>query len=525
MLSKIILLASIYCFGLVSMKHALHILQQNRYNLRRYVDWCGKRVKASRFSFALLIWFIPCVGIAMMNQTHIMMTLMTLLMLVYGYVLYQADRRHAAILPLVWTGRVKRLFLMMSVLIWIWLKLFFQLLDIRVFISLACLQFLIPWFLILPSQWLMMPIEQGIRKWYVRDAKQMMRKYPHQLRIGITGSYGKTSVKNIMYHVLSEQYYCYKTPKSYNNLMGITRSIREQLKPVHQAFICEMGADHVHEITRLAEFVAPRIGVVSAVGPQHLQTFHSIENILQEKMQLIEHLPADGFGVINMDNDYIRNYEIKNTCKIIRYGIHQKGAELRAYNIQSTAKGTTFQVDADGKTYSFHTILLGEHNVLNILASLAVGWHLNVPWEDMQRAVERVPFIEHRLELNHTYPFTMIDNSYNSNPVSARLALGVLAQMPGRHILITPGFIDLGSVENEENRRFGETIPQYADEVILVGEQQTRFIYKGLLQTDMDRSRIHIVKMTKDALSLCRKIAAADDTVLIENDLPDAFNR
>ena len=354
--------------------------------------------------------------------------------------------------------------------------------------------------------------------------RSIMQKYSNQMRIGITGSYGKTSVKNIMYHVLSEQYYCFKTPKSYNNLMGITRSIREQLKPVHQAFICEMGADHIHEITRLAEFVKPRIGVVSAVGPQHLQTFHSIDNILQEKMQLIEHLPKDGLGVINMDNDYIRNYEIKNTCKIIRYGIHQKDADLRAYNIISDAGGTTFQVDASGESYTFHTILLGEHNVLNILASLAVGWYMNIPWKAMQQAVERVPFIEHRLELNHQYPFTMIDNSYNSNPVSARLALGVLAQMPGRHILITPGFIDLGSVENEENRRFGEVIPQYADEVILVGEQQTRYIYKGLLQTEMDQSRIHVVKMTKDALALCRKIAAPSDTVLIENDLPDAFN-
>lgn len=523
-MSKVILFVSIYCFELVSIKHALHILQQNRYNLRRYIDWCAKRIKSSNVSFALIIWFIPCLGIAMMNRTSIMMTLMTLLMLVYGYVLYQADHRHTAILPLVWTARIKRLSFMMSLLTWGWLYLLYRLLGIRAFICLACLQFFSPWLLILPSQWLMMPIEQGIRKWYVRDAKRIMQKYSNQMRIGITGSYGKTSVKNIMYHVLSEQFYCFKTPKSYNNLMGITRSIREQLKPVHQAFICEMGADHIHEITRLAEFVKPRIGVVSAVGPQHLQTFHSIDNILQEKMQLIEHLPKDGLGVINMDNDYIRNYEIKNTCKIIRYGIHQKDADLRAYNIISDAGGTTFQVDASGESYTFHTILLGEHNVLNILASLAVGWYLNIPWKAMQQAVERVPFIEHRLELNHQYPFTMIDNSYNSNPVSARLALGVLAQMPGRHILITPGFIDLGSVENEENRRFGEVIPQYADEVILVGEQQTRYIYKGLLQTEMDQSRIHVVKMTKDALALCRKIAAPSDTVLIENDLPDAFN-
>lgn len=523
-MSSILLLASIYCFCLVSTKHALHILQQNRYNLRRYVYWCKKRVASSKFSPALILWFIPCMGIAVMNQKHIIMSLMTLLMLVYGYVLYQADRSRTQILPLIVTARIKRLFGMMSLVEIIWLYLLFRLLDIRVFIGLACLQFVTPWFLIVPAQWLMMPIEQGIRKWYVSDAKQLMRKYPHQIRIGITGSYGKTSVKNILYYVLSEQYYCYKTPKSYNNLMGITRSIREQLKPVHQAFICEMGADHVHEISRLAQFVEPRIGIVSAVGPQHLQTFHTIENILQEKMQLIEQLPSDGLGVINMDNDYIRNYTIKNTCRIIRYGIHQQGADLRAYEIQSNAKGTTFQVDVDGHTYGFHTILLGEHNVLNILASLAVGWHLNVPWEAMQKAVERVPFIEHRLELNHQYPFTMIDNSYNSNPVSARLALDVLAKMPGRHILITPGFIDLGSVENEENRRLGEILPQFADEVILVGEQQTRYIYKGLLQTNMDMSSVHVVKMTKDALALCTKIASSEDTVLIENDLPDAFN-
>ena len=363
--------------------------------------------------------------------------------------------------------------------------------------------------------WMMHPIETRIRNSYANKAKKKLQKFKGMI-IGITGSYGKTSIKNLVYDVLSMKYLCLKTKGSYNNQMGITKTILEEMN--HQEiFICEMGADHVHEIEDLCEFVEPDIGILSSVGPQHLSTFQTIENILFEKMKLLESLPKEGMGFYNFDNFYLKQLDMKLDCPITRVGI-QSYADIKAINYVCDHLGSQFDVVLENQIVHFHTKLLGEHNILNCLFAIALGHYLNVDIPLIQMAISMAKPTEHRMELKPFYKGMCIDNAYNSNPNSAKLSLEVLKKMPGRHYIITPGFIDLGDLHDYYSEEFGKQM-SFCDGIVLIGNCEA--ILRGL--KEYDKSKIIQVKTMKEALFIMSTILKEKDTVLIENDIPEAL--
>ena len=306
--------------------------------------------------------------------------------------------------------------------------------------------------------------------------------------------------------------------------MGITRTIREQLKSIHEVFVCEMGADKKGDITYLMDFVKPQFGVVTSIGPQHLATFKSQENITNEKMQEIEMLPKDGVGFINLDNEFIANYNIKNTCKIVSVGIENKNADLVASNIKYSKDGSSFSVKINGKNHKFNTALLGKHNITNILIGIGVALELNISIEDIIRNVANIRQIEHRLEVKNLHGFTVIDDAFNANPVGSKMAIDVLQLMGGRRIVVTPGMIDLGESQEKENFEFGKYMADKVDQVLLVGEKQTKSICHGLKQGGFNMHDVRIFDNVRDAMHYAYKRYSHSDTILIENDLPDAFN-
>jgi UDP-N-acetylmuramoyl-tripeptide--D-alanyl-D-alanine ligase len=315
------------------------------------------------------------------------------------------------------------------------------------------------------------------------------------------------------------------TPASFNTSMGVTIAIRNYLKPLHQVFICEMGADKVNEINFLTKFVENQYGLVTTIGPQHLNTFKTIENIAHEKMKMIENLPAGGVGFMNKDNDYIRNYPLKNPCKKVYYGIEQEDVDYRAVDIKYSPQGSEFVVlTANGERHQFQTRLLGEHNIMNILASIAIGIEMGIQWNQLKKAVKKVKYVEHRLEVKKINGYTFIDNAFNSNPVSAKVSLDILSGMPGKRVIITPGMIELGELEEEENRNFGRQMLGKVDKVILVGINRTKPIQEGLKETSFPTEDIVIVKTVKEAFDYVYNNMSKEDTMLIENDLPDVFN-
>ena len=344
--------------------------------------------------------------------------------------------------------------------------------------------------------------------------------------IGITGSYGKTSCKNILADVLNVKFNALPTPKSLNTFNGLMITINNKLSKFDDIFIAEMGAYVKGEIHRLCELVTPKYGIITSIGNAHLETFGSEKNIQHGKMELIEFLPKDGIGVLNKDDPKQTSYKIKNSCKILWIAIDNDDADVVASDIKCTSTGTKFMVKFknNDKQYEFETRLLGRHNVYNILSALALGYEFGINIKDLQTGVRKVRPVEHRLELKKLGNFYQIDDAYNSNPVGAKSALDVLAMMDGQRIVVTPGMVELGAKEEELNRIFGEQISEIADKVILIGEKRTKPIYDGLVSKGYKKENIYISNDVREAYTILNKLKDDKDLyALFENDLPDAY--
>lgn len=507
-------------------KHALHMYQQNRYELNRYLQWFTASLRTTIFAIvrALVIGLVLSLIITWFELPGQILTLV--LIYLFAYFSIRAERNKPYIKPLKITARVKRQIALMSLLtlILVYFMVVHYSLSPLPLIAMMYETSIVHLLLIVMAV-ITEPLERLIKEFYIGLAKGILAKRPDLIKIGITGSYGKTSSKNILDEILSEEFYVLATPASFNTPMGITITIRQHLKNLHQIFIVEMGADRVGDINYLTKFVKPQYGIVTSIGPQHLNTFKTINNIIKEKMKMIENLPPNGVGVINLDNEYIRAYKIQNKCRIITVGIESEDVDFRAIDITYTPEGTEFSIQSSDRLVRFKTRLLGKHNVSNILVAIAVGRALDLSWEQLQKAVANVNYIEHRLQLKKINGLTFIDNAFNSNPEGSRMSLEVLKMMPGKRFIITPGMIDLGVKQKMYNSEFGRSMKGCADVVILVGKTQTKPIYDGLKESGFDMDRVFVFSTVKEGFDYVHKHASAKDTILLENDLPDAFSR
>lgn len=508
------------CYLYVNIKYSTMILQQQHYHKDRYLHWLKSNwlQKRTILLTALLCSMYVCFFLHGDYRKEVILLMMALT----AYFAYKIDHEIKYRLPLKLTHRIKRLLCVRMLLYVLFAWMFTYTKDTIWMICTPWLYWL-PFFEILISLMIVEPFEQMIQRYYMNDAKTKLSKRKDLTIIGITGSYGKTSVKNILYTLLSDRYDTLMTPKSFNNKMGITLTIRNSLKRMHQVFLCEMGADHVGEILELMHFVKPQIGIVTAIGPQHLSTFHTMENIIREKMYMIEELPADGIGFLNADNTYIRSHPLASACKIIWFG-KDVIADYRIIDIQPHALGTTFSLAYEKVIYTFDIKLLGEHNVYNTCAGIALAHEMGISFSHLQALCKEITYVKHRLQIVSTTPYTLIDDAYNANPTGAHHALQVLKAMKERTIIVTPGMIELGDKEDQVNKAFGKEMADCVDEVILVGIKVTSMIQKGLMEEGFDENHLHICKDFTQAMKVLKEIVQEHDVVLLENDLPDAFS-
>ena len=290
----------------------------------------------------------------------------------------------------------------------------------------------------LAANWLLKPVEANINRKYYQDAERILRGMPDLKIIGVTGSYGKTSTKHYLNRILSEKYDVMMTPGSFNTTMGVIRTVREYLKPYNEVFIVEMGAKQPGDIKEICALVHPEIGIVTAVGEQHLESFKTIENVQRTKFELIDSLPTDGLAVVNNDFPFVANRKVDNV-KCIRYAVSECGpAEYIAEDIRYSAHGTSFTVvTPTGEKFGFSTHLVGECNVSNLLAAIIVALRLEVPIEKIRYAVNDIQQVEHRLNMKRTPGgVTIIDDAFNSNPTGSKMALDVLKMMTGGRRLL-----------------------------------------------------------------------------------------
>lgn len=371
------------------------------------------------------------------------------------------------------------------------------------------------------------PIEKRINTYYYTMAQEKIKSMDDLDTVGITGSFGKTSTKFIVDTILKEKYRVLKTPESYNTPMGISKVINSKLTNDYEIFIAEMGARYIGDIKEIAKLVHPKIGVITSIGPAHLETFKNIENIMKTKYELIEELPSDGIAIFNYDNKYLRKLADKTFKEKILYGLeNQEKLDIYATDIEVSELGSSFILkDKSGKEIKCTTKLLGKHNIYNILAGASVAKTLGLTFEEIRRGIAKIEPIPHRLNIiNPGTGVIVIDDTFNSNPVGVKAALEVLNQFKeGRKIIITPGMVELGDKEEESNREFGVRISTVCDYVILVGKNRTKPIYKGLKESGYNENNIIVVQNLDEATKEFQKIVRPKDIVLFENDLPDNY--
>ena len=368
------------------------------------------------------------------------------------------------------------------------------------------------------------PLEKFISELYFRDAQRILKERDDLLRIGITGSWGKTSVKFILGTILGEKYQTLVTPASYNTPMGVTKVIRSRLEPGHRIFIAEMGARHVGDIKEMCRLVHPQIGILTSVGPQHLDTFKTLERITKTKYELINALPADGKAFFADDDGICRELYDKTQKKKYISGLASERDDVWAEDIAYSPEGSSFLLCTADKRIPCCTQLLGELNIRNILLCASVALSLGLTMEQISRGIRKIDPIEHRLQLiRHPGGLNVIDDAFNSNIRGAKQAFEVLKQFPKQRIVVTPGMVELGEHEADMNREFGQAMADCCDMVILVGKKRSEAIRNGLMEKSFPEEAVRIVSSLTEATAILRDISGAGDTVLFENDLPDNY--
>ena len=478
-------------FQVVRMRRALHVFQLEGYKRKRFIDWC------------------------------------------------RAQRRRALFLkpmtakkPLVLTGRAWRILSTAILLTLVAVAVLPGLMHITwgwpydvgswLVLGAACFWGL-PWLLVLADA-LVSPIQRTINATYLRRARAKLAQVGPTV-VGVTGSFGKTSTKFAIEGLIGPPAAVLATPGSFNTPLGVCRTINERLTPSHRYFVVEMGAYGEGEIAELVAFVKPAIGVLTAIGPAHLERFGSLEATARAKYEIVRDLPADGTAVMNVDDERVRALADGTThVRVTRYGIDPAGTpDVTARAAQTTPRGTRFTLVSGDEEVEVSMRLLGRHALGHVLAAASVALVCGRRVTELRGPIAALQPVEHRLQIiEGTGGVTVIDDAYNSNPEGAAAALEVLEAMPGkRKVVVTPGIIELGPLQAEANETFGRRAAAVADAVILVASTNRAALVAGA-ETD-GSGEVITVDSLDEARARLGEILRPGDVVLFENDLPDQY--
>lgn len=521
LLNVLIILLGVYYFNKI--KHCFHMLQLESYINERYRGWMKKN-KKEKITFRDFILIIPIVIIAFNLTAGLIVGLVTAALLVASRPIYKAKK------PLAITNRVKRLFKTGTFMLIIPTVLGNVFIFINQSVGVSAAVLLISLLIVLSTYLVMLinkinqPIEKHINNGFVKKAENKLKGMPNLTVIGITGSYGKTTTKYIVTSILSQKYNTLMTPESYNTTLGVVRTINEKLDSTHDIFVCEMGAKNVGDIKEICDIVKPNYGILTAIGPQHLETFKAIENVQKTKMELVDSLPNDnGIAFVNNEDENIKKISFEK--KVVKYGLDEN-ADYYAYNIKIEESGSNFCVHTpQGEITNIKTKLLGEHSILNIVGAIAVAQHFGLNADEIKAGIRFLKPVPHRLELKRNpNGLLIIDDAYNSNIKGAKMAVKTLGRFENKtRILVTPGIVDLGEYAEKYNMEFAEEATKYCDYIIFVGEKQAQVLNQGIAHTNYSPTQVYVAKNIQDAFKKLGEFDASNTVALLENDLPDNY--
>jgi UDP-N-acetylmuramoyl-tripeptide--D-alanyl-D-alanine ligase len=500
----------------------LHVFQQEEYDGLRFLRWVWcERAWDRRLSLALIVigfaqfvlgerfgidWVFPVVAGLAFLATAIL----------------ENDPRKTAKKKLAMTARAKRIY----VIAWVLLAV--------VAVSPSYVLFwvipvqLIPLALVVANL-ILKPFEARVQRRYWREAHEKLGKL-RPMVIGITGSYGKTSVKHILGHVLETVGPTLITPGSVNTAMGIARIVRERLQAHHRYFVVEMGAYGPRSIQRLCELAPPDFGVITAIGKAHYERFKSLETVAAAKFELAEAVQRKG-GQTIVASDALgfaapRKFAATHPEALVSVGDDDGALQIRS--IEQEEAGVAVSVRWLGVTYELRAPLFGLHQGRNVALAFAIACSLGMAPEDVVASLRSVPQIAHRLEVKRQGSgAVLIDDAYNSNPVGFASALGVLDVLRrpgGRRILVTPGMVELGAEHNAEHSRIGRLAADHVDILLAVAPQRIAPLTEAFRAAAPSAEFVPCAAFAEAQTWLDTHLGP-QDAVLIENDLPDLYER
>lgn len=510
----------------------LQVFQLGGYRVKDYFEW----FKSTKFNFygrLIMLSFLSSAALLITNvllEDFFKYKIMTYLGLVFYlifviiFIINQFSAPQKT--PLKYTHRMNRLVGVLFVLIFTatFFMLNFSTIHIKYFKFgvVGLTPVFMPIFVLL-AFFITYPFEYWNNQRYKRMAEKKLNSMDRILKIGITGSYGKTSVKTILATILGEKYKVCASPYSFNTPMGLSKTILKDLSDKDEIFIAEMGAKHVGDIKYLCEMIKPNIGILTSIGNQHLATFGSQENIIKTKNELAQNLDKNGKMFYNLDNDFCKVLYEKS--KGLKFGssINQQ-SEYYASDIKITSTGSKFTLHLKDDKIECSTKLLGEHNISNIVLCASVAKNVGLSIEEIKRGISKLIQTPHRLAIvPSNNSLVVLDDAYNGSVEGSKAALKVLSSFEGKKVVITPGLIELGKETFNSNFELGRDMAYVADYVIINGAVNYDAIKNGLEFAGFNSEHIFQSGSLKQAVEFLPKITSPGDVVLFENDLPDNY--
>ena len=427
---------------------------------------------------------------------------------------------------LVWTNKAKLIFGLSIILFLFFLGIAFYYITLF-YQMLICIFLIILYFLLLPHYYLILssliikPFEIVIKHFVILRAQKKLKKHPHLKIIGITGSYGKTSVKDFLATLLVTKYKVLKTPENINTPLGISALIQKEDLSKYEIFLVEMGAYRSGDIKKICQLVRPTIGILTGINESHLERFGTLKNTIKTKFELIESLPPEGMAILNKDDENVKNnYTDFGNCRKKTYS-HQS-----AENILISENGIAFDLQPDLK---IKAKILGKHNITNLMGAIFTAQELGLSNTEIQTGSQKIVPIKHRLEpVYNPNGIIVIDDSYNGNPTGVKAAIEVLSEFKNyRKIFIPPGLVELGDTKAEIHIEIGKLLTEVCDLVILIRNSNTPFFLTGLQQAgwgiDENETRLKVFDTSQEAHQALPNILKKGDVILFQNDWTDNY--
>ena len=507
---QFILLLSLLVFSFFRFRTLMLFFQQDEYDNVRFLKnvYQNKNLIDKKLSITLLV-------LLLISLTSSFLSILLIPVLIF-FVIREERMQKKAKKKLVMTIRVRRI-ISVSLAWTAGCIALFSLMNI--FLEGIVIVQLLPILLVLGNLTLV-PVEKRIQDRIIKEAKANLKKCD-PIVIGITGSYGKTSTKHILAHILSSANKSVLfTPGSVNTPMGICRILREKLKPEHRYFIAEMGAYHKGSIDILCRLVNPKYGIVTSIGQAHYERFGSQKNVAEAKFEITDYVQKnDGFLIANADQ--IKAEFIPHNKKIIQCG---KNKDYFVSDMAQSRDGISFYFHHKDKKTLIKAPVFGLHHVNNIATSITFALELGIPMSTVQAALKSLPQINHRLEVKTENGITFIDDAYNSNVEGFKSALNLLKTLKTtRGILVTPGMVELGKLNDVQHAIVGELAAKTADIVILIIPERLTAFIEAFKKEAPKSAQLITFNTFAQARQWMNRNLQIGDVVLLENDLPDLY--